>query len=96
MSKPPKLEIMAAQIYEAKISEEEVLFNTFFKTKVSTSFYKSKKPCFISKKLSLDLSFMRQIISKPSQYACENPILHLILLSHGHQPYGNTCVYTAG
>ena len=71
ISKFSQLAIMAAQVREAKTSEEEVLFDRFVKAKVSKSLYKSKKPCFISKELSLELSFLRQIISNPSKYAWE-------------------------
>ena len=68
MSKFLQLEVAAAQIREAKTSEEEVLFHRFIKVKASNSLYKSKKPWFISKELSLKLSFLRQILGNPSRY----------------------------
>ena len=46
MSKFPQLVVMSAQFHEANTSEEEVLFDRFFKAKVSKSLYKSKKNRF--------------------------------------------------
>ena len=80
---------MVSQVFEAKTSDEEVFFDRFVKVKVSKSFYKSKKPCFISKEPNMGLLFTRQILSKLSEYAWESPIAYLIPRSHDYQSYGD-------
>ena len=66
MSKFYQLASMAADIREAKTPAESELFDRFVKAKIVKSLYKSKNPCFISKELSLDLSFLRHIMNHPS------------------------------
>ena len=71
---------MEAQVREVNTSEEEVPFDIFVKAKVSKSLYKSKKSYLITKELSLELLFFRQILSNPSKYAWKIPIAYLIPL----------------
>ena len=86
-------EVMAAQVRETKTSEEESLFDKFVMAKVFKSLYKSAAPCFISKELNLELSFLRQNLSNPSKYAWVSPITHHISKLHDCQFYSDAYLY---
>ena len=86
---------MAAQVREASTSEEEWLFDRFIKAKVSKILYKSKTSCFISKELSLELSFSRQVISNSFKHAWEIHIVHLIPWSNNYNSYVDVYMYAA-
>ena len=96
MTKFPQLATMAAEVREAKTPEETELFDRFVKAKISKSLYKSKKPCFISKELSLELSFLRHIMAQPTLYKWESPIAHMVPRSPDFTSLGDSCLYAAG
>ena len=67
MTKHSDLVAMVSTVRDATIADEQILFDAFIQKKVSKSLYQSKEPCFISKELSLELSFLRQILEQPSK-----------------------------
>ena len=74
IAKLSDLSTMVSTVRDAKTADEQLLFDAFIQKKVSKSLYQSKEPCFISKELSLELSFLRQILAQPLKYKWECPI----------------------
>ena len=68
MSKLSDAATMVSTIRDAKSTEEQALFDVFLQKKISKSLYQSKEPCFISNELSIELTFLRHLMSHPKLY----------------------------
>ena len=96
MAKLSDLAVMVSTVRDVKTADEQILFDSFIQKKVSKSLYQSKEPCFISKELSLELSFLRQILEQPSTYKWECPIAHLVPRSPDYTSTGDASLFAGG
>ena len=96
MHKTSDLTAMASTIRDAKTDDEKILFDAFLQKKISRSLYQSKEPCFISKELSFELSFLHDVLADPSAYPWECPIAHLVPRSPDFTATGDSSLFAAG
>ena len=62
------LTTIASIIRDAKTDHEKILFDAFLQKKISKLLYQSNEPYYLTKELSLELSFLRDVLAQPTNY----------------------------